>query len=291
MKKPVYIAIILIVCSTCVFSQEAKGLKVLISVDMEGIAGAVNWEDVRRDGKDYDYFRLIMTKETNAAIVGAIAAGAREIIVRDSHGSARNILPEELDRRALLLREWSGDYKSMMEGVDESFDAVICVGYHAKAGTDNAIMDHTMSSRRIEDVSINGISLPEIGINALIAGMYDVPVIFVAGDQAICDQAKSLFGEIETVAVKKGIGEASLGLHPETARNAISLGVKKALTNLDKYKPYKMTGPYTLVLTLLDESFIPKEPGIEGVTITGPREQTFKSNNILDILKAMRKMY
>lgn len=291
MKKPVYIAIILIICSTCVFSQEAKGLKVLISVDMEGIAGAVNWEDVRRDGKDYDYFRLIMTKETNAAIVGAIAAGAREIIVRDSHGSARNILPEELDRRALLLRDWSGDYKSMMEGVDESFDAVICVGYHAKAGTDNAIMDHTMSSRKIEDVSINGISLPEIGINALIAGMYDVPVIFVAGDQAICDQAKSLFGDIETVAVKKGIGEASLGLHPEAARNAISLGVKKALTNLDKYKPYKMPGPYTLVLTLLDESFIPKETGIEGIAITGPREQTFKSDNILDILKAMRKMY
>ena len=147
-----------------------------------------------------------MTKEANAAIEGALEAGATEILVRDSHGSARNILPEMLNKNAKLLRDWSGGFKSMMEGIDNTYDAVIFVGYHAKAGTPNALLEHTMSSKNITDVSINEISLPEAGINALIAGYYNVPVAFLSGDLPICEQVKELFGEIETVAVKEGIG-------------------------------------------------------------------------------------
>lgn len=221
MRKLLVSIVALLILNSLVLSQGKKGLKVFISVDMEGITGVVNWEEVRREGKDYDYFRKIMIVETNAAIEGALEAGDTEIIVRDSHGSARNILPGLLNKNAKLLRDWSGGLKSMMEGIDETFDAVIFIVYHAKAGTPDANLEHTMSSSKINDVTINGISMSEAGINALIAGNYNVPVVFLSGDKAICDQSEEMFSGIETVAVKEGIGYATLSLHPEVANEKI----------------------------------------------------------------------
>ncbi len=273
------------------FAQPEQDLKVFISVDMEGITGVVVSEECSQSGKDYNYFRKIMTEETNAAIQGALAAGAKEIWVRDSHGSARNILPDLLDKNAKLLRNWSGGHKSMMEGIDETFDAVVFIGYHAKAGTPDAIIEHTMSGS-VMDISVNGVSLPEAGCNALIAGHYNVPVVFIAGDQAVCDQVKNLLSEVETVAVKKGIGAAALNLHPAVARDKIQKGVEKALRNLNQYKPYKLTSPYTLVLTLKRETMVYNGSFYPGAKRTGDWELTYKSDDIMEIMKAfiwMRK--
>lgn len=290
MKKQWVILLMLIIIVSVAFPQSEKGLKIFISVDMEGITGVVNWEDVSRDGKDYEYFRQIMTKETNAAIEGALEAGANEIIVRDSHGSARNILPEMLHKSSKLIRDWSGGFMSMMEGVDKSFDAVFFIGYHAKAGTQNAILEHTMSSKNIIDVSINNVSLPEAGINALIAGHYDVPVVFVSGEKALCNQAKVLFGEVKTVAVKEGLGNAALNLHPEVSRERIRKGAKNALLNLNKYKPYKLNSPYKLVIKYKNEEIINEKSLQPGVTRTGDLELTYKSDDLLDIMRAFRMM-
>lgn len=283
--------LIVLIISTMSFSQGGKGLKVFISVDMEGITGVVNWEDVSRDGKDYDYFRKIMTKEANAAILGALEAGATEIIVRDSHGSARNILPDMLiAKNTKLIRDWSGGTKGMMEGIDETFNAVIFIGYHAKAGTPNAMLEHTMSGT-VQDVSINGVSLPEAGLNGLIAGNFNVPVVFVAGDLAICKQAKDLFGEVETVAVKEGLGNAALNLHPEVAHENIKNGVKKSLSNLGKYKPYKLKPPYKMVLKLKKEELVNQKSNYPGAKRTGDWELTFKSNDLMEVIKAFRWMH
>ena len=164
------------------FGQSDGGLKVFISVDMEGVTGVVNVDDARRSGKDYDYFRQTMTREANAAIEGALAAGATEIIVRDSHGSALNLLPEMLHRSAKLIRDWSDGPMSMMEGIDASYDAAIYVGYHAKAGTPNGVLDHT-SSGDVMDISVNGVSMPETGYNALMAGYYECACRFCCGRQ------------------------------------------------------------------------------------------------------------
>lgn len=121
-------------------AQSTKPLKVFISVDMEGLTGVVNANDVnRRNGFDYQYFREVMAKETNAAIQGAIAAGATEILVRDSHGAKNNLIPSQLDKRAKLLRGATVGPKNMMESIDESYDAVIFVGYHARAGTPSTL--------------------------------------------------------------------------------------------------------------------------------------------------------
>ena len=283
---------LLMVVGPSLGGQTVDGLKVFISVDMEGLTGVANWEEVSRTGKDYDYFRAIMAKETNAAIEGALAAGATEIVVRDSHGSARNILPEMLNRNARLLRDWSGSHMSMMEGIDETFDAVIFIGYHARAGTPNALLEHT-SSGNVTNVEVNGVSLPEAGYNALIAGNLDIPVVFTAGDRAICEQVKELFGEIETVAVKEGIGAAALNLHPEVARERIRAGVERALRNIDSYSPYKLTAPYTLVLTMKDETKIYNGSFYPGAVRTGDWELTYQSDDIMEIIRAwmlMRRM-
>jgi len=289
MKKVLIISLIVLISFSLACSQEQNGKKVFISVDMEGVTGVVHWEEVSREGKDYDYFRLLMTNETNAAIEGAMEAGATEILVRDSHGSARNILPLELNKNATLLREWSGGYKSMMEGIDDSFDAVIFIGYHAKAGTPDAPLAHTMNGN-IEDFSVNGVSMPEAGVNALIAGHFNVPVIFLSGDVAICEQAKELLTDIECVAVKEGIGNSSLNMHPEIGCLKIREGVKKALLEMDKYKPYKLSSPYSMILKLRSENLLGKKEIYPGASKVGSGEFHFESEDLLEILKAFYEM-
>ncbi len=265
--------------------QAEQGLKVFISVDMEGISGVVTSEECSRSGPDYGIFRRIMTLEANAAVEDALAAGATEIWVRDSHGSARNILPDLLHEKAVLVRDWAGGPKVMMDGIDESFDAVIFIGYHARAGTPDAIIEHTMSGM-VTDSVVNGVSLPEAGWNALIAGHYNVPVVFVSGDQALCRQAEELFGEVETVAVKDAIGAAAVCLHPSAAQAKIYAGVEKALGQIERYKPYRLDPPYTLVLTLKTETQVYSGAFYPGVRRTGDWELTYTSDDIMDIVKA-----
>jgi len=280
---------ILLLSRTPVQAQGGDGPKVLISVDMEGIAGLVNSESTGRAGADYGYFRRIMSAEANAAVLGAFDAGASEVVVRDSHGSARNILPDLLDPRARLIRDWSGGPLDMVEGIDESFDALVFVGYHARAGTADAIIDHTMSGN-VTDFAMNGVSLPEAGINALIAGVFGVPVVFVAGDQAICDQVTELFGNVGTVAVKKGIGAASDGLHPDVANSRIREGVADAVRNRSQYRPYTMTPPYTMVLKLKSEASIYNGSFFPGAQRTGDWELTFTSEDLLQVIYALNVM-
>lgn len=289
MKKPIPALILALTLTSTAFAQSGDGLKVFISVDMEGVTGVVNGDDASRSGKDYDYFRQTMTREANAAIEGAIAAGATDIIVRDSHGSGLNLLPEMLHRSSRLIRDWSGGPMSMMEGIDASFDAAVYVGYHAKAGTPDGVLDHT-SSGNVTDISVNGISMPETGYNALMAGYYDVPVVFVAGDKAVCDQARALLGTVETVAVKEGIGAAALNLHPEVAREQIRAGVEKALQNLDDYKPYKLSAPYTMTLRLKTEQSIYEGALYPGAKRTGDWELTYVAQNVLELMLAYRGM-
>jgi D-amino peptidase len=260
-------------------------LKVFISVDMEGLAGVVAGTDVSPTGRDYAHFRAIMAAETNAAIDGAAAAGATEFVVRDSHGDKTNLLPGDVDRRAVLIRGASTGPKNMMEGIDGSFGAVIFVGYHAKAGTPNAILEHT-SNGNVIDISINGVSLPEGGYNALVAGLHNVPVVFAAGDRALTEQLTKLLGPIETAAVKEEIGgDASRGLSPLTAQSLIRAGVERGVRKRAQLKPFTMAGPYTMVLKVRQE-----KPPYKGAERTGPGEFRFTSPDLLEVLNAFNAM-
>jgi D-amino peptidase len=265
-------------------AQQAPRLKVFISVDMEGLAGVVSGSDVSPTGPDYGHFRAIMAAETNAAIDGAFRAGASEVVVRDSHGSKQNLLPGDVDARAKLLRGASTGPKNMMEGIDSTFGAVVFVGYHAKAGTPNAILEHT-STGNVVDVSINGVSLPEGGYNALVAGLSGVPVVFVAGDRAVVEQIRGLLGPIEGVAVKEEIRDASLGLSPKQAQEEIRKGVEQAVRNRARAKIYRLPGPYTMVLKVKQE-----RPLYAGAQRVREGEFTFASPDLLEILNAFNAM-
>jgi len=265
--------------------QAQEGLKVFISVDMEGITDVISSDETGPSGTDYQYCRTLMTKEANAAIEGALEAGATETIVRDSHGSGRNLIPDELHPDAKLLRDWSGGPYGMMEGIDETFDAVIFVGYHAKAGTKDATLDHTMSSVSIHDLKVNGVSLPEAGWNGLIAGCYDVPVVFIAGDEAVCEQARAIFRDIKAVAVKQGIGEAGLNLHPQKSRELIKAGVKKALARLTESKPLKYQPPYTIEVQFKNERQAYRGSWYPGAKRVGDWGLSYTSNEFLDLMR------
>lgn len=282
--RKLLIAASLIVSSSVLLSSQAR-LKVFISVDMEGLAGVVTGSDVSPTGPDYAHFRAIMAAETNAAVDGAFRAGATEVLVRDSHGSKQNLLPGDVDARARLLRGQGTGPKNMMEGIDKTFDAVVFIGYHAKAGTPNAILEHT-STGNVVDFSINGVSLPEAGYNAMVAGLYDVPVVFIAGDKAVVDQVRGLLGPIEGVAVKEEIGgDASSGMSPKQAQEAIWRGVDQGVRNRSRAKPYKMTAPYTMVLKVKQE-----RPAYPGAQRTGQGEFTYSSPDLLEVLKAFNAL-
>jgi len=289
MRKRIFVlcALVLFLCFFVGAGEAQKRLKVFISVDMEGIAGVIHWDDVSRRGDDYSLFRKLMTQETNAAIEGALEAGATEILVRDSHGSARNILPDLLRQEAELLRDWSGGPLSMMEGIDKTFDAVIFIGYHARAGTPDAVLKHTMTGT-IFDVVLNGKKMPEAGINAFIAGNFGVPVVMIAGDLAVCKQAKELFGNIETVAVKEGIGKAAKMLHPLKAQELIKKKTTAALKRLKDFKPYKLNPPFTMEVTFTDEEIAARSSWIPGAKRSGDRSASFTSNDFMEVLKFFR---
>ncbi|NIM48733.1 MAG: hypothetical protein GTN62_03420 [Gemmatimonadales bacterium] len=290
MKRQILTALLLMAAfSTPAGAQSGQKLKVFISVDMEGITGVANWEDVSTSGREYGYFRKIMTQEVNAAVEGALAAGATDIVVRDSHGSARNLMPELLNENARLIRNWSGGPQGMMDGIDETFDAAMFIGYHARAGTPDALLEHTTSGG-VTDFSINGVSLPEAGYNALIAGHYGVPLVFVAGDHALCEQVEALLDEVETVAVKQGIGAAALSLHPEVSHARIREGVERALRNLDRYEPLTMQRPYTLTLRLKNEEAVYTGSFFPGAQRTGNWELTYTSDDFIDVMYAYSVM-
>ena len=258
-----------------------KKLKVFISVDMEGVAGLIHWDETSEGGADYPLFRKLMTEETNAAITGALEAGD-DHAVRDSHGSARNILPDLLRPEARLIREWNSPL-SMMEGIDKTFDAVVFIGYHARAGTPDAVLKHTMSLS-LYDVILNGVRMPEGAWNAAIAGHFDVPVVFLSGDSAICGQIRETIGPIETAAVKEGMGPAASMLHPAKAQEMIRKGVAAALRNLKAYKPYKPGAPYKLEIVFAEENQARRAAQVPGMVRTGERSVAYTSSDLMDIV-------
>ena len=224
-------------------------LRVFISVDMEGISGIVHSDQTTPGTAEYADGRKWMAQDVNAAIEGAFEAGATEVVVNDSHGSMRNIDPDDLQPRAILI---SGTPKplSMMQGIDSSFQACLLIGYHAKAGTQDAILDHTISGSVVRSIKVNGLELPELGLNAAIAGNYGVPVVLVSGDAAVCRQTSEVLGkDVTTVQVKEAYGRLAAKLVPMgEARLMIKAAVKEALANLGRVKPFKLAAPYNFEL-------------------------------------------
>src|SRR6059036_713152 len=223
-------------------------MRVYISVDMEGIAGVVHESQTDPAtpafAAEYGRFRRLMTAEANAAVEGALAAGATRVLVNDSHWFMRNLLAEELHQAAELV---SGDPKprSMVQAIDAGFDAALFIGYHARAGTRNAILDHTYADR-IHEVRLNGKPVGELGLNAALAGLHGVPVALVSGDSGVAAEATDLLGDhVATVVVKQAVSRhAAQSVAPATACRMIREGVTQALKS--KHLPFVLPSPITL---------------------------------------------
>ena len=290
MKPGLCLAVILLFASALVSqTPQKRGPKVFISVDMEGIWGVVHSEQVSSGSADYGAARRWMAEDVNAVIEGLLQAGAAEIVVNDSHGSMRNIVADSLNPRAALI---TGSPKplSMMQGIDASFDACIFVGYHARAGSTPAILDHTNTSATVRAIRINGQELPELGINGAIAGYYKVPVIMISGDTETCVQAKTILGqELVTAAVKEAIGRQAARLLPaQEARARLKNAVMEALGKRDKIPAFRLNPPYTFEVEFLNSAQAEPAALLPGVKKSNPRAVTFTANDYLEGFKLMR---
>ena len=229
-------------------------MRVLISVDMEGIAGVTGRSEVSRGTDEYQRFRKLMTEETNAAIRGAFNAGADSVVVNDSHGSMRNILYDLLDDRAELI---SGANKPlcMVQGVEDA-DVAAFIGYHAMAGSFHGVMDHTISSASIYHWKINGNRVAEADINAALCGFYQVPVVLVAGDDALMQHLAKTLPETRLLPVKFGMDQYSArSLSRSTVLTSLEKEMRLAIENRHMIAPVHIEGPVTCQIDFSHSTF------------------------------------
>jgi D-amino peptidase len=266
-------------------------MKLYIMTDMEGVAGVVNSDDYcNQTSRYYEVGRELTTLETNAAIEGALEAGVTEILVVDGHGQgAINPLLLHPAARLLIGRLRPTGYPFGEPGVDASFDAAFFVGQHAKSNTDGGHLAHS-NSFAVEEMSINGVSVGELGRSMAIFSSYGVPTVLVCGDAACCDEAKALVPEVETVAVKEGIKRgsatgldpdanklfngAAVHLHPQRARQLIREATARAIKRRAEISQFRLDPPFTYVTRMRPTKDQPARVG------------TATADTLLDVLRA-----
>lgn len=249
-------------------------MKIYILSDLEGIAGVVSIPQVRSDTKDYEKARRYMTGEVAAAAQACLEAGAEKVVIDDGHADMTNLIIDELPKDRVEIV--SGKTKPFLTEhfKEEKFDAALFIGYHPGKGTVGGVLDHTVFGRAFDSIKINGEIVSEFYIDAGSIGQFGVPVIFIAGDDKITQEAKSLVPGIEALAVKRGISRYSaFSMHPEAAKAEIKKAVRRALANIRKVKPLKVKTPVHAEIRLADcgladaVSLIPTVERVDGHTV------------------------
>lgn len=252
-------------------------MRVVVFCDMEGISCIETWEQVTGGTGLYEECRKLYTDEMNAAVRGARAAGATEVVVVDCHGaggaySFKSFVPERLESGAEYV--FGYPWARYIASFEQGCDAILFVGAHAMAGTPNGVLCHTVSSESWYNATINGTLVGESGILAAIAGCWDVPAVFVSGDEATCVEVRQLLGEeVVTAQVKIGLGRFSArNMAPKDACALIEMRVAQALSMRDAWpKPYKVVGPVTFKVELATPDRVSDFRGRTGVEIIGSR--------------------
>ncbi len=280
----------LITLCVAVTAYGQDGLKIYISADMEGVVGAVTGEQLGPSGFEYSQFRELMTAEVNAAIEAARQAGATQILVSDSHGNGQNLLLDKLPQDIQLVRSWPRPLM-MMEGIDETFDGAIFIGYHTSTTNTEGVRAHTLSSANLTAVRLNGIPMPEAGLNAAIAGHFGVPVLMISGDDAIVAEAQGLLGDIEGAAVKEAISfHSATTMMPEAALQLIRDKVTAAMQRIDDFKPYNLDPPIELQVSFKNYrppqllSYLPEVELVDSHTIRYVAEDMVAVSKFLEVI-------
>jgi D-amino peptidase len=242
----VWFALTLAACLSVSSPAQTRKLKIYISADMEGVVGAVTGDQLGPQGFEYNRFREFMTEEVKTATEAAFEAGATEVVISDSHGNGENLLIEKLPKNVTVVRSWPRPLM-MMQAIDETFAGAIFIGYHTSTNNMTGVRAHTISSARLADVKLNGVSMSEAGINAAIAGHFNVPVIMISGDDAVVKEVTDLLGPIEGAVVKWAYGfHSARTLTPEAAYDLIREKVKRAMGRIKDFKPYRIKDPVKL---------------------------------------------
>ena len=250
-------------------------MRVHVISDMEGVAGIVKWQQTTGGEKLYDEGRVLYTEEINAAVRGAKAAGATEIVVMDCHGaggaySFNSLLPELLDPACeyVVQEEWT-EYTGFLES---GCDAALFIGMHAMAGAADGVLSHTVSGQAWQNLRFNGTLVGETGINAALCGHWGVPVVLVTGDRAVCAEARELLPGVTTVEVKEGLGRFSARMKtPQRARELIEDGAKQALSDLTAVAPYDPGRPCEIAIDFTSPDRLQEYANRKSVEMTGTR--------------------
>jgi D-amino peptidase len=271
-------------------ASEAQGArKIYISVDMEGISGVNSDNQTSATGNEYGRARRLMVEDANAAIRGAFEGGATEVVVNDSHGSQRNILPEDLDPRARLISH-SFKRHGMMEGLDSTFDAVLFVGYHAKAGSPRGVFAHT-GSGVVRDLEVNGLSVGEGGMNALLARWYGVPVLLVTGDDVAVEEQKATAPNVRGVVVKRAINTRAVELRPlAESRHEIQQAAKDVVAASRKGRPDR-AAQYTVRMTFPNPNIPEVATAFREIKLVSPTTVEFSRESMPDAYRLIRVLY
>ncbi len=262
-------------------------MKVFVSADIEGVCGATAWDEARKESPTYREFQRQMNREVVAACEGAIAAGATDIVVKDAHGDGRNLTAGELPRPVRLLRAYDGHPFAMVQGLDPSFDAVAMVGFHSGAGSGGNPLAHTLSSRKLHQVRLDGEQASEFRIHLYAAASIGVPVAMVTGDQALCDEVDTLGLGITTVAVKEGRGASTLSLHPDDAVDAVRAAAESALAGSRSGAVPAGAGPTRLEVVFKDHAAAYARGHYPGAEQIDAHTVAFAHDDYFEILRAL----
>lgn len=273
-----------------VLSAQSSPLKIFISVDLEGIDGVVHADQADVHGSEYGRARKLMLEEVNSAIDGAVAAGATEILVNDSHSTHRNLFIEDLRPPAHLIsssiKPWG-----MMQGLDSSFAGVIFIGYHARAGSPVGVLAHT-GTGAVADLKINGVRVGESGMNTFYAASYGVPVLVLSGDDVAVAQLREVVPDVEAVAVKQSIGSRAAEFRPTKEVHAeIRSTVEHAIRNRAIHKLLAIKAPFTFELAYHSPALADMAEGIPTVKRTGPAAISYQADDYRAGYRLLRILY
>jgi D-amino peptidase len=264
-------------------------MRVYISVDMEGVACVTHGDHTKLEGTEYEMARKWMTAEANAAVEGALEGGATDVVVADSHGHMRNMLPDELHEDALLVRG-SPRPLTMMEGLDETFDAAFLVGYHSMAGTARGILAHTYLGS-LYAIRLDGVTVGEPGFNTALAGHFGVPVALVCGDDTVDAEVGALIPSTERVITKWAFSTlAARNLTPKASQKRIREGAKRALARLSEMKPWVLEKPIRFEVEFTLPIYAHMAAEIPGVERVDGRSLVYTGADMLDVNRTWRLM-
>lgn len=265
-------------------------MKVFISVDMEGVACVTHSDHTKMEGPEYEMARKWMTAEANAAVEGALEAGATEVVVADAHGHMRNMIPDELHEDILLVR---GSPRPLfqMEGLDDTFDAVFFVGYHAMAGTAVGVLSHSHIGLSVHALRLNDTLVGESAFNAAVAGHLGVPVALVCGDDTVASEVESVMPWAERVVTKWALSRlAARNLTPKASQKRIRAGAKRALERVSEMSPLVLETPIRFEAHFLQPIFAHLAADIPGVERVDGRTLAYTGADMLEINRIWRLM-